>query len=572
MAPHDPKAPLRSDENGRAQRSNDDGERPLGRAKQRSSRAGEGDGGARGKSAGTRSAATSGVEMDADRPRRTSRVNGTDPGRPSRIADRTATGRDGQAKWPAARRDVSDRGTEATGRTRRRQAAADGSFPAIARQGAVGRARLAESDSVRAPIEARSGRTATPVGRRAAGPHDQPLPSSPRRAARGLASGEASGGQSQRPALNRRASRRYTADGRKRFSHQQTFVVGAVGLLVAVVLNSGALLTGAETKPFGPARDRSVRLWSAVDDIANTFSLNRPRDVLASAVGKDGDSGLDPTRSFADPGADVVAGGPLPDAGAGPTPVVAAPTTTTTAPVVVEIRRGTTADPLRVWVGGDSMSKDMAASFAQRSEPLGPSAVETEGRVVSGLNRLDYFDWIGRLTELSSQPYEVMVAMFGANDLQGMQVGEEVYPVLSDGWKKEYAARVGAAMEQLTAGGRVAYWIELPPMRSPEFDQKVQQLNQLMKAEADKNPRVVWVETAGLLGDGAGGYAEFGRGTDGESHELRQADGIHLSLWGANLVADAVIADIVGRQPEAPLASVTTTTAAAGTPAATAAS
>jgi hypothetical protein len=281
---------------------------------------------------------------------------------------------------------------------------------------------------------------------------------------------------------------------------------------------------------------------------------------------------LDPTRSFADPGADVVAGGPLPDAGAGPTPVVAAPTTTTTAPVVVEIRRGTTADPLRVWVGGDSMSKDMAASFAQRSEPLGPSAVETEGRVVSGLNRLDYFDWIGRLTELSSQPYEVMVAMFGANDLQGMQVGEEVYPVLSDGWKKEYAARVGAAMEQLTAGGRVAYWIELPPMRSPEFDQKVQQLNQLMKAEADKNPRVVWVETAGLLGDGAGGYAEFGRGTDGESHELRQADGIHLSLWGANLVADAVIADIVGRQPEAPLASVTTTTAAAGTPAATAAS
>ena len=375
---------------------------------------------------------------------------------------------------------------------------------------------------------------------------------------------ELAGSSALRSSQTRRQRRppgSYTEDGRKRLTHQHAFVVGFVSLTLAMLLNSGALLNGAETKPFGASRDRSMGWWGAVNDVANFLSLNRPRDGLAAALGHDADSSLDPTRSFADSDPtstqqDV-------------TTQVTEPgvrervmETTTTVPERVEIRRGTQEDPLRVWVGGDSMSKDVAASFAQRVDPLGPAVVDTEGRVVSGLNRLDYFDWIGRLTELAAQPYDVMVAMFGANDLQGMQVGDEVFEVLSDGWKKEYAARVGVAMDQLSTNGRVAYWIGLPPMRSPEFNAKVQELNELIETEAEKRPRVILLDTTPLLGDSGGAYTEFGPGTDGESHELRQADGIHLSLWGANLVADAVIDNIVEHQPALPDPTTSTVVAA----------
>jgi hypothetical protein len=159
----------------------------------------------------------------------------------------------------------------------------------------------------------------------------------------------------------------------------------------------------------------------------------------------------------------------------------------------------------------------------------------------TGLARPEVFDWQQEYPAMLAQarPEFVIVAM-GANDAQGFVENGVVYPFGSAGWQAIYQRRVQAYLEMLEADGATVVWLGLPPMRSEEYDAHVALINRIDATVVNASPHAIWFSTAGVVGDQAGKFRDFGE-VAGRTARLRQGDGIHLSDDGATLVADKLL-------------------------------
>jgi lysophospholipase L1-like esterase len=307
-----------------------------------------------------------------------------------------------------------------------------------------------------------------------------------------------------------------------------------LALVLAALVNADALVERAEEKPFGPGRDRSLAIWHPVQDLAHVLQLHRIRDV-ADAIAGEEDGG----------GSGSVGGS------------AAAPSTSTTVTVPPRpvVRVPTAEAPLRVWVGGDSMMRDLATSVERLAAPDPLLDVTPHYEISSGLTRPDYFDWPAALRDdMERIGPEVVILMLGANDAQGIVTADgTVFQQVSDaGWQAEYALRVAATMDLLRAEGRLVYWVSQPPMQDSGFDGRMDVINGITREAAASRPWVEYVDTAGLLGGADGAFTDRTTSADGEVLDLRQGDGIHLARDGADLLAAhllALVADEIDGAP-----------------------
>ncbi|HEY8060728.1 MAG TPA: DUF459 domain-containing protein, partial [Acidimicrobiales bacterium] len=168
-------------------------------------------------------------------------------------------------------------------------------------------------------------------------------------------------------------------------------------------------------------------------------------------------------------------------------------------------------------------------------------------RISTGLSRPDYFNWPVHLRDdvLPTDP-EVMVVVFGANDAQPLEVDGTVRQVSDPAWQAEYRRRVGTTMDLLRSAHRRVVWVGQPRMRSSDFDHRMGILDDIYAAEAEKRPWIHFVDSRPVLAGEDGGYAAYLPGEDGQPELARQGDGIHLSRFGADRLADAVFDVIDG--------------------------
>jgi hypothetical protein len=312
----------------------------------------------------------------------------------------------------------------------------------------------------------------------------------------------------------------------------RVLVVMVTALLLAGLVNADAMVERAQREPLGPGRDRKLAVWHPVQDLAHALQVHRLR-ALADAVVGDEDRGGDITGATDSAG---TTGSPGTDAPATGAPI--------TRPVRPEVRVPTPENPLRLWVGGDSMMRDLSESVERLAAGNALLQVTTHYEISSGLTRPDYFDWPAALeADMARTDSEIVILMLGANDGQGLVAADgTTYQRLSDaGWQAEYAARVGALMDQLAGGDRLVLWVMQPPMRDGDFDARMQIVNDLYRQEAADRPWIELVETAPLLGSAGGGFADQLPGPDGGRRDLRQDDGIHLAREGADALADHLL-------------------------------
>jgi hypothetical protein len=301
------------------------------------------------------------------------------------------------------------------------------------------------------------------------------------------------------------------------------FVV-VVALVVASLLDAQGLKQTAEQQPFGWKRTVGVAVTKPLAWVAESLRLDRPRERLDVALGKDPPGGT---------GGDRVV-----------EPVATAARASTSPPTTAPPRRPTAAVPLRLWIIGDSMAQVFGQSLVNASVDSGVVAATLDYRISTGLTRPDYFDWPAEVADrLPTLDPEVVVAMFGANDAQGLILDGSAVPYGTPEWRTEYAMRVGALMDQLTAGGRPVLWVSQPPMRSESFSQKMRDLDAIYRHEASRRPAVTFVDSTPVLGDEAGAWTPYLPGSNGRTL-ARQADGIHLSRAGGDRLADVVLARI----------------------------
>ncbi len=319
----------------------------------------------------------------------------------------------------------------------------------------------------------------------------------------------------------------------------RVLLVGLIGLVLAALLNADSLVAQAERKPFGWSRDVSLMVWEPVQRTSHFLSLNRPRQWIDDRTGRSqsrGDEGFEfPPVDAGEPDTAAPGEAEPPDA----------PPATEPPPPDPDLRTPTPDDPLRIWVGGDSMSQVFGQSlvaFAGESDVLTSSL---DYRISTGLTRPDYFNWPAHLAaELDRLDPEALVIMFGANDAQGLETDDgQVFALLSDEWIAEYRRRVAGTMDLLQDpdGERIVYWVGQPAMRSGDFDRRIRGLNTIYREEAESRPWVVYVDSHAMFSNDAGEYEAFLPGLDGRVQDLRQGDGIHLSRAGGDLLARTVL-------------------------------
>jgi hypothetical protein len=310
----------------------------------------------------------------------------------------------------------------------------------------------------------------------------------------------------------------------------RVLVIGLVGLVLAALLNADSLVEQAERKPFGWSRDLSLTIWHPVQDVSHFTRLHLVRDYVDRAIGRD-DDGDDADFEFPPETGTAAPGGEQPGG-----------TTSTTVPPEPELRTPTAEDPLRVWVGGDSMSQVFGQSLVSFVDGTGVMTSSLDYRISTGLTRPDYFNWPAHLTEeMERLDPEAVVIMFGANDAQGMEVDGQVFERLSEPWQAEYRRRVAGTMDLLRADGRIVYWVGQPIMRDAGFSDRMAQLNAIYRSEAELRPWVRYIDSYAMFSDANGAYEAFLPGVDGTVQDLRQGDGIHLSRPGGDLLARAVL-------------------------------
>ena len=310
-------------------------------------------------------------------------------------------------------------------------------------------------------------------------------------------------------------------------------IVTVVALLGGGILNAQALTDAAARQPFGWKRTVAVVAVTPFRGIAGLTSLDQPHALLSRAAGGAvGDS-------------QAVAGDHVPEV-----PVAAAeqpPTSSSESPsdppTEEPVTRGppTRKDPLRVWVGGDSLTSEFAPALSDRLARTQRGKAEVEFRFSTGLARPDFFNWPGRLRQVvDNQDPDAFVVMFGANDGQNISVDGTVLEFGTPTWSEEYARRVRTVLETLTGDGRSVYWVGQPVMADQAFDRKMQFLNDIFRAETQRFDDAQYIDTRALFEGEDGNFASYLDDANGQSTLMRQQDGVHFTRAGGERLTTVV--------------------------------
>ena len=301
-----------------------------------------------------------------------------------------------------------------------------------------------------------------------------------------------------------------------------------IALVLGSLLNARALDRTANNLPYGATRSVAVAITGPLRAVSSFLMLDRPRLALDSLLGRSTTNTTEPTSASPDPD---------PDSGASPTTT----TTTTTPTETLQLRAPTAADPLEVWIIGDSLMELLGPSIVNESEASGVVEAEFDFRFVSGLTRRDYFDWPAYATEqLPVRRPEVVIAMFGGNDGQNANVDGVIVERWTPEWIEFYRSRVAEAMDTFVSEGSQVYWIALPVMANDLFSEHVELMNDVYREEAAKRPPVSVFESWDLFTDESGNYSAYLPNSDGNLELMRYGDGVHFTWAGARRLAAAV--------------------------------
>ena len=327
------------------------------------------------------------------------------------------------------------------------------------------------------------------------------------------------------PTRRRHPRRRVDDEGRRLHSAGSAIVVALLALLVGALLNAPGLHKSAEIQPQGWKRDVALAVTEPLASVSGALFLDQPRRGLKAVLGRSEDDEIDTGIAVPQP------------------PPVTPPVTPPTR------EKFTPARPLRIWVAGDSLvvvpGQSILRAVGERRaiEPFG----DVEGRIASGLERPDVFNWFERVSEMMGREKpRAVVLMFGGNDdhgfMTGLPEGREIGAFGSTSWTGEYRRRVAGVMDTITRKGAYLVWIGLPITDDAEQTIRFDTINAVVQSQAAKRPgRVFYLDTYFFFAGEDGGYTQYVENDSGRLVKMRADDGVHFERAAGDLIARKVL-------------------------------
>jgi hypothetical protein len=329
-----------------------------------------------------------------------------------------------------------------------------------------------------------------------------------------------------RPPRMQRSPRRATPAG-------HAILAMFIAFTLASLFNADSLLQTARTQPLGSKRHTfGVAIMRPVHAVSEFLHLDRPRRRLDVALGHELPK---PSKKKSD------------DPFAAPSTTKAPRTTSTgrTKPTRYETLTVSKKHPATNFVAGDSLAAEFGTSLyriaADRKLYRAAGDAAVDFKISSGLARPDYFNWPAELSrQVAKLNPEIVVLMLGSNDNQALLAPDgHTYAFGTAGWKKEYHRRVGAVMDQLIARDRWVAYVGVPILATRNEQWPI--INAVIREEAAKRSRAVYVDSFSLFQDPNGHYTQYLPNDKGQLVQVRTADGIHFQRAGADLLARATL-------------------------------
>ncbi|WP_144004883.1 SGNH/GDSL hydrolase family protein [Solidesulfovibrio fructosivorans] len=196
-----------------------------------------------------------------------------------------------------------------------------------------------------------------------------------------------------------------------------------------------------------------------------------------------------------------------------------------------------------VLVAGDSLSIFLANALRPMLAGRPGTSFTARGKVSSGLARPDFFDWEREMAALAKAKPDTVVIMIAANDDKTMTRPDGKKVAFGrPGWNAEYARRVRRLVTLARSHNPAAriYWVGSPVMANPRLNADVAAINAVIAKEIAALPGCQYVDVWRTLADASGHYART-LPAPGGPRTARTPDGVHLTPYGAKLLANAAL-------------------------------
>jgi hypothetical protein len=142
--------------------------------------------------------------------------------------------------------------------------------------------------------------------------------------------------------------------------------------------------------------------------------------------------------------------------------------------------------------------------------------------------------------KLDRQPMDIAIISFGANDTQSISVEGRPVRYMSDEWRRVIGARVDAVVTLLRERGVQVYWIGLPRMRAPTYEEKARALSAFFAGRMHALA-VPFIDTVASTSDAQGRYVDhLPNPRTGRMMMARSGDGIHMTMTGYTILTQGL--------------------------------
>ncbi|MBD1937122.1 DUF459 domain-containing protein [Microcoleus sp. FACHB-68] len=198
----------------------------------------------------------------------------------------------------------------------------------------------------------------------------------------------------------------------------------------------------------------------------------------------------------------------------------------------------------RFLVVGDSIVLDIGVqlqSTLQKSYKI--TQIKIDYKISTGLNRIDYYDWYARTTQLiKAYKPDVLVVMFGGNDDQDITDFQGKYRrILTTEWKQAYRERVEKYAKLVSSPPvRKVYWIGQPISSKPRYSKFFLIFNEIYRDVSKNYPKIEYISSWEKFSVG-GKFAPILADKAGKRGYVKANDGVHLTPHGAKILSNLVI-------------------------------
>jgi hypothetical protein len=199
--------------------------------------------------------------------------------------------------------------------------------------------------------------------------------------------------------------------------------------------------------------------------------------------------------------------------------------------------------PLKLWIGGDSLAGSFGPALGQTAGATGVVDATIDYKVSSGLADQGIRDWPEHAAEtMASDDPDAVVFIVGTNDASIANTYDGDGDGVPD-WEADYRERIRTMMRALVGGNRhrTVFWLGPPTLGDSNLDRGAELLGPVMAEEARKfAPDVIYVDTYQLFEGTDGGYSSSLPDATGEDVQMRISDGVHFTVDGAEYLGNIV--------------------------------